>query len=84
MFIDTARYLLNQEKAEMVLVSFRREKYVPLGGPDGGDGGKGGNVIFAVDTVITTLFDFKYKRKFVAAGGENGGNQSVMEKMEKT
>lgn len=52
-------------------VTFHREKYVAAGGPDGGDGGKGGNVIFVADKNVNTLVDFRYKRKFAA---ENGGN----------
>ncbi|MDS0528392.1 GTPase ObgE [Clostridium sp. SHJSY1] len=73
MFIDKAKVYVRSGKGGDGAVSFRREKYVPLGGPDGGDGGKGGNVIFRVDTGITTLLDFKYKRKFIAEDGINGG-----------
>jgi GTP-binding protein len=73
MFIDKAKVYVKSGRGGDGAVSFRREKYVPLGGPDGGDGGKGGNVIFRVDTGITTLLDFKYKRKFVAEDGINGG-----------
>ena len=53
-------------------VAFHREKYVAAGGPDGGDGGRGGNVVFKADTNISTLADFRYKRKYVAQKGENG------------
>lgn len=73
MFIDKAKVYVRSGKGGDGAVSFRREKYVPLGGPDGGDGGKGGNIIFRVDTGITTLLDFKYKRKFIAEDGVNGG-----------
>lgn len=73
MFIDKVRILAKSGKGGDGAVSFRREKYVPLGGPDGGDGGRGGDVIFYVDTGITTLLDFKYKKKFKAGDGENGG-----------
>ncbi|AQM58759.1 MULTISPECIES: GTPase ObgE [Clostridium] len=73
MFIDKAKIFVKSGQGGGGAVSFRREKYVPLGGPDGGDGGKGGSIIFKVDTGITTLMDFKYKRKFIAEPGENGG-----------
>lgn len=73
MFIDTAKILVKSGRGGDGAISFRREKYVPLGGPDGGDGGRGGDIVFYVDTGITTLLDFKYKRKFKAPDGENGG-----------
>ena len=73
MFIDKAKVYVKSGKGGDGAVSFRREKYVPLGGPDGGDGGKGGDIVFYVDTGITTLLDFKYTRKFRADDGENGG-----------
>ena len=72
MFIDRAKILVRSGAGGNGAVTFRREKYVPLGGPDGGDGGKGGSVKFIVDTGLTTLLDFKYKKKFVAADGGNG------------
>lgn len=72
MFIDTAKIFIKSGDGGHGCVSFRREKYVPLGGPDGGDGGKGGDVILKVDTSITTLLDFKYKRKFIADNGGKG------------
>ena len=73
MFIDYAKILLKSGKGGDGAISFRREKYVPLGGPDGGDGGRGGNITFKVDTGTTTLLDFKYKRKFIAEDGIKGG-----------
>jgi GTP-binding protein len=73
MFIDKAKVFVKSGKGGDGAISFRREKYVPLGGPDGGDGGKGGSIIFQVETGITTLLDFKYKKKFIAETGENGG-----------
>ena len=72
MFIDRAKIYVKSGNGGNGAVTFRREKYVPLGGPDGGDGGKGGSVKFIVDTGLTTLLDFKYKKKFVAADGGNG------------
>ncbi|GKX65131.1 GTPase ObgE [Inconstantimicrobium mannanitabidum] len=73
MFIDTAKVFVKSGDGGHGAISFRREKYVPLGGPDGGDGGRGGDVIFVVDIGMTTLLDFKYKRKFVAETGTSGG-----------
>lgn len=72
MFIDRAKIYVKSGNGGNGAVSFRKEKYVPLGGPDGGDGGNGGSVIFKVDTGLTTLLDFKYKKKFIAEPGENG------------
>lgn len=73
MFIDVADISLKSGKGGDGAVSFRREKYEPHGGPDGGDGGKGGDVMFVVDPDMTTLLDFKYKRRYVAEDGVNGG-----------
>ena len=76
MFIDKAKIFVKSGDGGNGCVSFRREKYIPLGGPDGGDGGKGGSVIFEVDPGLTTLLDFKYKKKFVAeAGGKGEGSK---------
>ena len=78
MFIDVAKIHLKAGKGGDGAVAFHREKYVAAGGPDGGDGGKGGNIIFKADDNLSTLADFRYKRKYVAAAGENGrgGRQS--------
>ncbi|MDR2046545.1 MAG: GTPase ObgE [Clostridiales bacterium] len=73
MFIDKAEILLKAGDGGDGAVSFHREKYVMTGGPDGGDGGSGGDVIFVADKNINTLIDFKFKRKFFAGGGGNGG-----------
>jgi len=73
MFIDIADILLISGDGGDGAISFRREKYVSHGGPEGGDGGRGGDVIFVVDASLTTLLNFKYKRKFAAEKGEHGG-----------
>ncbi|WP_291632481.1 GTPase ObgE [Clostridium sp.] len=72
MFIDKAKIFVKSGNGGNGAVSFRREKYIPLGGPDGGDGGDGGDVILVVDANMTTLLDFSYARKFVAPGGIAG------------
>lgn len=76
MFADRARIVLISGKGGDGHISFRREKYVPDGGPDGGDGGRGGNVIFVADDSINTLADYRYKRKFKAEDGEEGGKRN--------
>lgn len=73
MFIDKARIFVKSGDGGNGAISFRREKYVPLGGPDGGDGGNGGSIILEVDTNMTTLLDFTYKRKYSAERGQDGG-----------
>lgn len=72
MFIDSARISIAAGRGGDGAVAFHREKYVASGGPDGGDGGRGGNVIFQIDENLSTLSDFRYKRKFSAEPGENG------------
>ena len=72
MFIDKIKIFVKAGDGGDGAVSFRREKYVAAGGPDGGDGGRGGNIIFRVDTGSNTLLAFRYKRKFVAERGGNG------------
>lgn len=73
MFIDHAEVTIKSGKGGDGHVSFRREKYVAAGGPDGGDGGRGGDVIFEIDKGMSTLQNFRYKRKFAAENGEEGG-----------
>ncbi len=75
MFADRAKILIRSGKGGDGAVSFRREIYVPNGGPDGGDGGRGGDVIFEVDKGLNTLADYRHKRKFVARDGEQGGKK---------
>ena len=72
MFIDNIKIYVKAGDGGNGAVSFHREKYVAAGGPDGGDGGRGGSIIFKVDEGSNTLLAFRYKRKFVAQGGENG------------
>jgi GTP-binding protein len=72
MFVDRAKITIRSGKGGNGCVSFRREPYVPEGGPDGGNGGKGGDVVFVVDHNMKTLMDFKYKRKYEAEEGQNG------------
>ncbi|MDD4495338.1 MAG: GTPase ObgE, partial [Eubacteriales bacterium] len=74
MFIDNARIFIKAGDGGNGKVSFRREKYVPAGGPDGGDGGKGGDIIFIVDEGMRTLSDFRYQKEFNADSGIEGGS----------
>ncbi len=76
MFADRARIIIKSGKGGDGHVSFRREKYVPNGGPDGGDGGKGGDIIFEIDTSLNTLADYRHRRKFAATPGEEGGKKN--------
>lgn len=76
MFADRARIIIKSGKGGDGHVSFRREKYVPDGGPDGGDGGRGGDVIIKVDNGMNTLIDYKHKHKFAATNGQEGGKRN--------
>lgn len=76
MFADRAKIYVRSGKGGDGHVSFRREKYVPNGGPDGGDGGTGGSVIFEVDEGMNTLSDYRHVRKYCAEHGENGGKRN--------
>ncbi len=73
MFVDIANIHLKAGAGGNGAVSFHREKYVAAGGPDGGDGGRGGSIVFKVDDNLSTLADFRYKRKYCAENGQNGG-----------
>lgn len=72
MFVDKVKITIKAGNGGDGAVAFHREKYVAAGGPDGGDGGKGGDIVFVVDEHLSTLVDFRYKRKYVASNGENG------------
>ena len=74
-FADYARIIIRSGKGGDGHVSFRRELYVPDGGPDGGDGGRGGDIIFEVDKGLNTLADFRHRRKYAAGDGEEGGKR---------
>lgn len=76
MFADRAKIYVRSGKGGDGHVSFRREKYVPNGGPDGGDGGHGGDVIFQIDEGLNTLTDFRHIRKYKAGDGEEGGKKN--------
>lgn len=75
MFVDKAKILIKAGNGGNGSISFRREKYIAAGGPDGGDGGNGGNIVFKVDLGMTTLMDFKYKRKYSAQSGADGAGK---------
>ncbi|MBA3072563.1 MAG: GTPase ObgE, partial [Anaerolineae bacterium] len=77
MFIDEARIYVRSGRGGAGMMHFHREKYVPRGGPDGGDGGRGGDVIFKVLPTLNTLQSFRFKRKYVAPDGEKGGSSNM-------
>ena len=76
MFVDEAKIYIKAGDGGDGCVSFHREKYVAAGGPDGGDGGKGGDIVFRVDDNMSNLIDFRYKRKYVAEKGQNGSSKN--------
>ncbi len=76
MFVDKARISVRAGDGGNGAVSFRREKYVAAGGPDGGDGGRGGNVVFQVDEHLSTLLDFQYRKRYTAENGQAGGGRN--------
>src|SRR5579863_8379914 len=76
MFVDEAHITVHAGHGGNGMVSFRREKYVPRGGPNGGDGGRGGSVYIQADDQRTTLIDFRHRRSFAAPSGESGGGDN--------
>ena len=80
MFVDKVKIYVKAGNGGNGAVAFHREKYVAAGGPDGGDGGKGGNIVLRVNDNLSTLMDFRYKRKYTAPNGENGqGKTNLIE-----
>ncbi|MBQ5322603.1 MAG: GTPase ObgE [Oscillospiraceae bacterium] len=77
MFVDTAKIRIKAGNGGNGAVTFHREKYVNAGGPDGGDGGKGGNVVFVGDTNISSIIDFKYKKRYIDENGKNGSGSNM-------
>ena len=75
--VDQVKIMVRAGNGGAGAVSFRREKFVPKGGPDGGDGGKGGNVYFETDRNLTTLEDFAHNKKFAAGDGEKGHGKKM-------
>ena len=77
MFVDKTKIYIKAGDGGRGAVSFRREKYVANGGPDGGDGGRGGDIVFTVDGGMRTLLDFRYRQKYVAQNGQSGGAKNM-------
>ncbi|MBU1144715.1 MAG: GTPase ObgE [Firmicutes bacterium] len=77
MFIDEVSLIIKSGKGGDGIIAFRREKHVPLGGPSGGDGGKGGSIIFEADNGLSTLFDLRYQKHIFASAGDNGKNKNM-------
>ncbi|HOW92067.1 MAG TPA: GTPase ObgE, partial [Anaerolineaceae bacterium] len=77
MFIDEVKIYVRSGRGGAGMVHFHREKYVPRGGPDGGDGGRGGDVIFRVVKTLNTLTSFRYNNRFIAQDGANGGGSNM-------
>ena len=77
MFYDHAKIYVKGGDGGNGIIAFRREKYVPMGGPAGGDGGRGGNVVFVGDSGLNTLMNFKHKRHFKGDRGEHGQGKTM-------
>ena len=84
MFTDSAKVYIRSGNGGNGHVSFRRELYVPNGGPDGGDGGRGGDIIFEVDDGLNTLVDFRHVRKYAAEMAKRAENAAAMALTERT
>lgn len=84
MFIDKVRISVKAGAGGNGAVAFHREKYVAAGGPDGGDGGNGGSIVLHVDDNLSTLMDFRYKRKYSAPNGENRQESAAAEERRKS
>ena len=82
-FLDEAKIHLKAGDGGAGCISFRREKFVEYGGPDGGDGGSGGNILFESEENLNTLIDFRYQQHFKAENGKNGSGKIELAKMEK-
>ena len=82
-FLDQAKIYIKAGTGGAGSSSFRREKFIEFGGPDGGDGGKGGSVIFIASKNLNTLIDFRYQQHFKAENGENGKGKKKQVKVEK-
>ena len=81
MFVDYTRIIIKSGNGGNGAVTFRREKYVAAGGPDGGDGGKGGDIYFIVDPDANTLINFRYNKKYKAENGQNGSGNRCYRKI---
>lgn len=81
MFVDYTKIIIKSGNGGNGAVTFRREKYVAAGGPDGGDGGKGGDIYFIVDPDSNTLINFRYNKKYKAENGQNGSGNRCYRKI---